>query len=447
MTATIAPPLIGLLRGTPYVAYTYSYPHKTAYRPLEAPVPLRELWAREDRSALFLYVHVPFCEMRCGFCNLFTTVDPAASLTVAYLEALERESERVSGALSEAAFARMAIGGGTPTFLDAADLVRIFDLTERRFGVRPGTIPCSVETSPATAEPEKLRLLRERGVDRVSIGVQSLVEAEARAAGRSQRTADVERAIAAIRAEAFPILNIDLIYGLPDQTVESWLGSLRAALRFVPEELFLYPLYVRPLTGLGRRGTGVDPRDDLRLACYRAGRELLLAAGYTQVTMRMFRAAHAPAETGPDYCVQDDGMVGLGCGARSYTTGLHYSGEYAVGSTAVRAILVTYATRPAESFESAAYGIHMSGEEQRRRYAIKSLLEAGGLPFDGYRRRFGADVTDDLPQLHELVEYGLACADDGHLCLTDAGVERSDVIGPWLYSARVRELMGGYRLR
>src|SRR5260221_10032843 len=100
--------------------------------------------------------------------------------------------------------------------------------------------------------------------------------------------------------------------------------------------------------------------------------------------MRMFRAAHAPAESGPDYCVQDDGMVGLGCGARSYTTGLHYSGEYAVGSTAVRAILAAYAARPAESFASAAYGIRLDGEEQRRRYAIKSLLEAGGLPFHGY---------------------------------------------------------------
>jgi oxygen-independent coproporphyrinogen-3 oxidase len=447
MTATIAPPLSELLRGTPYLAYTYSYPHKTAYRPLAAPVPLRDLWEGEDRSALFLYIHVPFCEMRCGFCNLFTTVDPAASLTVAYLDTLSRESERVSDALGVAAFARMAIGGGTPTFLDAADLARIFDLAERHFGVRLGAIPCSVETSPATAEPAKLHLLRERGVDRVSIGVQSFVEAEARAAGRSQRTVEVERAIAAIRAQSFPILNIDLIYGLPGQTVESWLGSLRAALRFAPEELFLYPLYVRPLTGLGRRGTGVDPRDDLRLACYRAGRELLRSAGYTQVTMRMFRAAHAPAESGPDYCVQDDGMVGLGCGARSYTTGLHYSGEYAVGSTAVRAILAAYAARPAASFERAVYGIHMNDEERRLRYALKSLLEAGGLPFDGYRRSFGGDVRDDLPQLRELVEEGLARADDGHLRLTDAGTERSDVIGPWLYSARVRELMGGYRLR
>jgi len=446
-TTDASPSLRDLLAGTPYVSYTYAYPHKTAYRPLDAPVPLREVWAGEDRSALFLYFHVPFCEMRCGFCNLFTTANPADDLAADYLGALEHEAGRVRAALGEAAFARMAIGGGTPTYLSAAELARIFDLAEGAFGVRPGAIPVSVETSPATAEPEKLRLLRERGVDRVSIGVQSFIEAEARAAGRSQRTAEVERALDAIRAEGFPLLNVDLIYGLPGQTAESWLASLRAALRYAPEELFLYPLYVRPLTGLGRRGVEAGPEGDTRLECYRAARDLLRDAGYAQVSMRMFRAAHAPAASGPDYCVQDDGMVGLGCGARSYTRGLHYSGEYAVGSRAVRSILAAYVARDMDSFDCARYGVRLDGGEQRRRYALKSLLEDGGLALAAYRARFGGDIFDDLPELRELLELGLAATHNDALVLTDSGVERSDTIGPWLYSPRMCQLMGGYTPR
>src|SRR5207248_3751773 len=130
-------------------------------------------------------------------------------------------------------------------------------------------------------------------VDRISIGVQSFVEAEAAAAGRAQRTAEVEEALARIREAGFPRLNIDLIYGLPGQTVESWLGSLRAALRFAPEELYLYPLYVRPLTGLGRSSRSWD---DQRLTCYREARALLLVCGYEQVSMRMFRARHGTAD-------------------------------------------------------------------------------------------------------------------------------------------------------
>ena len=102
-----------MLRETPYAGYSYAYPHKTAYRPFPEPVPLRTLWAEENRSALFLYLHVPFCEMRCGFCNLFTTANPKANLTQVYLGALRRQAEQVRDALGEASFARLAIGGGS----------------------------------------------------------------------------------------------------------------------------------------------------------------------------------------------------------------------------------------------------------------------------------------------------------------------------------------------
>ncbi|HLZ60191.1 MAG TPA: STM4012 family radical SAM protein [Ktedonosporobacter sp.] len=437
-----------MLDGTPYAAYTYSYPHKMAYRAFPEPLQLDELWAREDRHALFLYMHIPFCEMRCGFCNLFTTVDPATSFASRYLEALQRQTERARRALGECAIARMAIGGGTPTYLDTADLARLFDIAEQLFGIAPGMVPTSVETSPLTAQPEKLQLLRARGVDRVSIGVQSFIEEEAHAAGRSQKTADVEKALAAIREAQFPTLNIDLIYGLPGQTVESWLTSLHMALRYEPEELYLYPLYIRPLTGLDRVSAARhSSTEDLRLACYRAGRDLLLSAGYTQVSMRMFRAAHAPEETGPVYCVQEDGMVGLGCGARSYTSTHHYASEYAVGAKGVRAILSRYLETPAKEFDVASYGIALDGEEQRRRYIIKSLLEAGGLNCAAYQRRFGSDAFADLPALLELLRLELASSAGDTIVLTSAGIERSDTIGPWLYSMHVRDLVKGYALR
>jgi oxygen-independent coproporphyrinogen-3 oxidase len=189
-----------LLRGTPYRAYSYAYPHKTAYRQLEAPIPLSELWGTEQRDALFLYLHIPFCEMRCGFCNLFTTANPHDDIPAAYLRALRRHAERTALALGDkATFARMAIGGGTPTYLDVAGLHTLFDIAEQVMGATPCTIPVSVETSPKTATPNRLQALRARGTDRISIGVQSFIEAESAAAGRAQRTADVERALANIR--------------------------------------------------------------------------------------------------------------------------------------------------------------------------------------------------------------------------------------------------------
>src|SRR5579884_4233390 len=138
-----------LLQETPYRSYTYSYPHKTAYRPFPTPLNLEDLWATERRQALFLYLHVPFCEMRCGFCNLFTTLDPEHRLSQNYLEALERQAIKVQNALGQFSIARLAIGGGTPTFLEENELARLLHLAESYFSVTPGTLPTSVETSPA----------------------------------------------------------------------------------------------------------------------------------------------------------------------------------------------------------------------------------------------------------------------------------------------------------
>ena len=428
-----------LLQGSPYQGYAYSYPHKLTYRPLRPPVRLRRVWAEEPRDRLFLYLHVPFCEMRCGFCNLFTTLDPLRDLETAYLDALQRQAVRVREALGTASIARMAVGGGTPTYMSLAGLERLFDLAEELFAVDGRTAPISVETSPLTAEPEKLRLLRERGVERVSIGIQSFVDAEVAAAGRAQKRETVDLALAGIRAAGFPVLNVDLIYGLPGQTVESWLVSLRAALRYRPEELYLYPLYVRSLTGLDRRG---EEWKDVRRACYHAGRRLLLGAGYTQVSMRMFRLRGEGEElnTAPLYCCQEDGMVGLGCGARSYTRSLHYSSEYAVGARGVREILADFLARPPEAFDVADYGFELDEEEQRRRYVIKSLLRSEGLDREAYRRRFGADVLAHLPQVAELERWELVAGENGWLRPTEFGLGWSDMIGPWLYSERVRAL-------
>ncbi|WP_233564931.1 STM4012 family radical SAM protein [Micromonospora musae] len=431
------------LDGSPYQQYLYAYPHKTSYRPLRPRPRLADVWRAEAREALFLYLHVPFCEMRCGFCNLFTRANAPQEQVTAYLRQLRRQAGRVADALGDdAGYARAAFGGGTPTYLTADELTELFDIATGTIGARLPGVPLSVETSPATATPDRLAVLAAYGTTRVSIGVQSFLDVEARAAGRPQRRTEVEAALGAIRDARIPVLNIDLIYGIDGQTTETWQESLAAALAWRPEELYLYPLYVRPLTGLGRRAHARADWDAQRLALYRQAVETLAAAGYRQESMRQFRRADVPAPDGPDYCCQDDGMVGLGCGARSYTTTLHYSFDYAVSVTEVRAVLDDYLARDADDFGYAEFGFHLDGAEQRRRWLLKSLLRAEGVDADAYRARFGRPPTDDFPQLGRLVERGWAT--DGGLRLTPAGLAHSDAVGPWLTSAQVHQAMTGY---
>ncbi|MFZ5445377.1 MAG: STM4012 family radical SAM protein [Myxococcota bacterium] len=431
------------LEGPAYVQYQYGYPHKTAYRLLDTPRPLADVWAEEDKRALSLYLHVPFCEMRCGFCNLFTVAGPLEPVMERFVATLEREARVAKAALGAAGFSRVTIGGGTPSLLPERLLARLLDVAGVTLGAKLDEVPFCVEVSPETATRERVALLVERGVDRISIGVQSFFERETKALARPQDRAVVDAALDRLRSSGVETLNLDLIYGIEGQTPQSFLASIEEALRWRPEELYLYPLYVRPKTFLGK---GTRAWDDFRLELYRVGRAALLARGYRQVSMRCFRAAHAPAPFGPAYRCQDDGMLGLGVGARSYTKALHYSSEWAVSPSAVRGIIDAYCERDDASFALVHHGIELDEPEQRRRHLILSLL-ADGLHEAEYRAKFGRDAGADFPELAPLIEAGLVRREAAGWFLTPLGVERSDAVGPWLQSAPVTARMKEYQVR
>src|SRR5262249_27828694 len=113
----------------------------------------------------------------------------------------------------------------------------------------------------------------------------------------------------------------------------------------------------------------------------------------------------------------------------------------------IREIIADYIAQPDRAFDVADYGVRLGPDEQRRRWIIQSLLYHEGLSLPAYQRRFGTDALEDMPALVELETLELACATDARLSLTEAGVERSDTIGPWLYSAEVRTLMETYAWR
>jgi oxygen-independent coproporphyrinogen-3 oxidase len=434
----------GSLLGERYAGYAYAYPHKSAYRVLDPPVPLAEAWQGEPREALFLYLHVPFCEMRCGFCNLFTQAVPAAQRVEEYRRAVARQAAQVAAAVGPAKVARVAVGGGTPTYLEAAALGELLDSVAGAFGASLVEAGVSVETSPATCSEAHLEVLRTRGVDRVSMGVQTLVAAERRALARPEEAEVVEAAMARLAAAGFPTVNLDLIYGIPGQTTESWRHTLDGVLAHEPDEVYLYPLYVRERTGLGRRLEGGPP--ETRPELYELGRSRLLEAGYRQISMRFFR--RGPGDGGgPTYCCQEDGMVGVGPGARSYTRALHYSSEYAVSQKGVKGLVEEWVSRPDAAFAVADHGVHLDPHEERRRYLIKSLLRVDGLDRAGYRERFGADPLTEFPELDRLLAAELLREAPGLLEPTPLGLAWSDALGPWLYSDEVRARSAGFELR
>ncbi|WP_340028518.1 STM4012 family radical SAM protein [Paenibacillus sp. FSL H7-0940] len=429
----------------PYRSYLYSYPHKTAYRELDPPLPLGPLWERENTDTYFLYMHIPFCAARCGFCNLFTLPDRRDDTHERYVDALERQAKQWARITSRRPYSRFAIGGGTPTLLNEVQLNRLFDIAEHVMGLDPAQASISVETSPDTVTEAKLAIMKERSVDRISMGIQSFIEAEASAIYRPQKPQEVERALEKLTRYDFPLLNLDLIYGLPGQTVESWIYSLERVLAYEPGEIFIYPLYTR-------ENTIVKPDDirrqgpDIRMELYKAARETLKSKGYVQYSMRRFAKEQSSSKVLLPYSCQEEGMVGLGCGARSYTSEVHYASKYGVSYKATQSIIADYVAT--ERYDVADYGIVLSREEQRRRFILKALLHREGLTLSDYQQRFGTDVMSDYIWLAELLTEGMAELESDEdkqvLRLTEEGLGYSDAIGDWLISAEIREQMEGF---
>ncbi|MGO4733302.1 STM4012 family radical SAM protein [Paenibacillus sp. 2KB_22] len=429
----------------PYRSYLYSYPHKTAYRELDPPLPLGPMWERENTDTYFLYMHIPFCAARCGFCNLFTLPDRRDDTHERYVDALERQAKQWAPITSRRPYSRFAIGGGTPTLLNEVQLNRLFDIAEHVMGLDPAQASISVETSPDTVTDAKLAIMKERSVDRISMGIQSFIEAEASAIYRPQKPQEVERALEKLSRYDFPLLNLDLIYGLPGQTVESWIYSVERVLAYEPGEIFIYPLYTR-------ENTIVKPDDirrqgpDIRMELYIAARETLKSKGYVQYSMRRFAKEQSSSKVLLPYSCQEEGMVGLGCGARSYTSEVHYASKYGVSYKATQSIIADYVAT--ERYDVADYGIVLSREEQRRRFILKALLHREGLTLSDYQERFGTDVMSDYPWLSELFteDMGRVELEEGErvLRLTEEGLGYSDAIGDWLISAEIREQMEGF---
>ncbi len=470
-----------LLNENAYPGYVYGYPHKKAYRALPGPRPLAEVWEREPRDRLFCYVHVPFCNQRCSFCNLFTFVPADESPAGVYLDALAREMEAYRAALGEFRFARLYVGGGTPTYLTGDELRRLVRDLRDVLGVDPAAAHGCVEASPETLDEDKVGVLRDLGFRRVSLGVQSFVPEELEHVNRRFDFRMHERAIGWVGRAGFAHFNIDLIYGLPGQTEQSWLVSLEQAVASPATSLFLYPLYVRPLTGLDRRAdTTVAPTPRQMGRFYDLALERLAGAGFRQITMRQFlrdgpRSAacglagevnkpfphqpEAPARGSPslalrageegletaelEYRCQHDGMVGLGAGARSYTRALHYSTPWRMVARNIRGVVEDYCVHMREGRTEVFHGFELNADEQRRRFAILSLLY-DGLDFVAFALTFGEDARRLFADEWEALLEEDCVTLDGAARLTRRGVRHADVVGQLFFSERVRQLLNEY---
>ena len=416
-----------------YESYAYSYPHKLAYRQFKKPLSIKDVWQNENKSNMFLYIHIPYCEMRCGFCNLLTVANPKNNEDE-YINTVLRELEAYKNEHPSIDFQEYAFGGGTPTFLKAESLDKLFWEINKITGNKLVEIIGSIEASPKTINSEKLKILSQNKVTRLSMGIQSWIQDETKSLGRGQSSQIVEHAIIKIKDIEIPVLNLDLIYGIKNQTTKSFIYSLEKTLSFEPEEIFLYPLYIRDLTGLGKKNQRYK---DNKLKLYQFGRDYLLNNGYNQISMRCFRKPSVTINKST-YNPTIHNTIGLGAGARSYTSSLNYSTQFAVNRNKVLSIVNEYTKQSNKNLHEIQYGIKLNKIEQKIRFILKSLIDGSSLNPTDYHNRFSSNPFDEFALLQKLVEHKMLEEKSGHWKLSTKGMENEDLIGPAFYSNNIK---------
>jgi oxygen-independent coproporphyrinogen-3 oxidase len=372
-----------------------------------------------------VYVHVPFCATRCGYCDFNT-------YTASELNGGRSSDGYVRAALAELALARRVLGdaapavetvffgGGTPTLLAPAQLAAILDAIDATFGLAPGA-EITTEANPESVDPASLAALRAAGFTRVSLGMQSAVPHVLATLDRVHTPGRAAEAAREARSAGFAHVSLDLIYGTPGESDDDWRASLDAALAAEPDHLSAYALIVEPGTRLAaqiRRGALPEPDDDVLADRYELADGVLRGAGYDWYEVSNW--ARSPA----DACRHNLGYWrggdwwGIGPGAHSHAGGVRWWNVLHP---------TTYAARLADGASPAAGRELLDAQTRHLERVMLELRLADGLPLDALDaagRVTAAQAVDD----------GLATLADERLRLTLRGRLLTDAV--------VRSLLG-----
>lgn len=283
------------------------------------------------RRPFSVYLHVPFCRVRCGYCDFNTYTLPELEGSAApqgYLESAHAEialAARVLGEHDPAPVSTIFVGGGTPTMLPAAALGALVADVVARWGLRAGA-EITTEANPDTITPQVVEELAASGFTRVSLGMQSAVPHVLRTLDRTHEPAGVTAAVDAVRAAGMQV-SLDLIYGTPGESLADWRASLEAAVALEPDHVSAYALVVEPgtrLHGQVRRGEVEAPEDDDEADKYELADELLAAAGYAWYEISNWaRSPQQRCEHNLAYWRGSD-WWGIGPGAHSHVGGVRW---------------------------------------------------------------------------------------------------------------------------
>ncbi|MCS7233082.1 MAG: radical SAM family heme chaperone HemW [Synergistetes bacterium] len=352
-----------------------------------------------------LYVHVPFCIRKCKYCNFFS-IPFEDQLSQRYLRNLFKEIDFWREKLSEKVIKTIYIGGGTPTVYDEETLVLILRKIKESFNISENA-EITVEANPKTINEKKLKGLKEEGVNRLSLGIQSLNDRLLKILGRPHSAQEAIEAMELVSKVNFKSWNVDLIYAIPTQTLDEWEKTLREVLSFSPPHLSLYSLILEEKTPLYeeiKSGLYELPEDE-GYEAFTMAKNLLKEKNYIHYEISNFAIEGHFCQHNITYW-KNEPYIGIGPGASSFYEGWRFKRE--------------------ENFDwflGYSEVIRIDKEEEMKETIFMNLRMLEGIDKEGFFKRFGIRIEEKYKEIIEkLKKEGLLEEDQNRIKLTERGL-------------------------
>ena len=363
------------------------------------------------------YIHIPFCAHKCDFCDFaaFAGVD---DLTEEYCSTVVREiGERVSIEPNENVLTSVFYGGGTPGYIEPAQLSSIHDRLKQAVGF-DSDAEITMETTPHSITVDKAKAWREIGINRISVGVQSFNDAELKAMGRDHTAAQALKGIDIVQQAGFENVALDLMYGLPEQTLESWSQTLKTALSLKLPHMSAYGLTIAnnsPLLSRYPFESASYPNEENFVGMYEMLISECLQAGLNQYEISNFAHPGFESKHNLTYWANEE-YLGFGVSAHRYVNGIR-SSNFRSLKRYMRDFLAN------ETFERI-------DEKTRAKEAIfLGLRLRRGINLDEFHRKYGFDIQQLLAtKIQRLSEGGFLTVEGGWLKLSQAGILVSNLV-------------------
>ncbi|MDD3268917.1 MAG: radical SAM family heme chaperone HemW [Syntrophomonadaceae bacterium] len=362
-----------------------------------------------------MYIHIPFCLKKCSYCDFYSRPLLQREWLERYTDALLIEIEQQAEEIRPSHIASIYMGGGTPSLLSAEQLSRIIGAVKKSF-ILGDNAEISIEANPATLELSWLEHIINAGVNRLSIGVQSFSDQELKILGRVHNSKEIKESIELLHKAGLKNFNIDMIYGIPGQTMDDWQNNLQEAVECRPQHISAYLLQPgtnTPMTIDIEQGRLTLLDDDLEAAMYYRTLEFLEEQGFEHYEISNFCLSGSECRHNINYW-QAGEYIGIGAGAVSHINHRRYI-NLADWAEYIKC-LVNNQRFQVEELEN------MSAREVLADAMITGLRMCGGINLKKYEHRFNVHITHEYSGIIESgISKGLLKMGNGQLSLTKKG--------------------------